>query len=320
PTWTKEETDYLINQCQIYDLRFIVIADVYDYEGKVRTVEDIKERYYDISKRLEVARAAASGTTILEGQLYTYDKAREHQRKQNLEVLFNRPPEVVREEENLYFELKRRENYEKKWAAERERLVKLFSNNELPTPATATTSATAVNTDFKKKMKKTAEGGLSGDAGPSHIRKDRKNSVKGAEEGAESPQRRKDIPQGVYIRSSKFTVPKSNIQQKFKEIMDDYQIPAIPIMPTAAVCDRFENLRCNVINLLDTKRNIDRQEHEIHVLRERKRLLLQGEALPSPGSAGPANGDGSAGLDSTKKKRLLGSTAVMRDAKRTRSQ
>ena len=38
--WTKEETDYLLNLCRKYDLRFIVIADRYEYSNtKSRSIE-----------------------------------------------------------------------------------------------------------------------------------------------------------------------------------------------------------------------------------------------------------------------------------------
>jgi DNA methyltransferase 1-associated protein 1 len=30
PAWTREETDYLLDTCAVYQLRFLVIADRYD--------------------------------------------------------------------------------------------------------------------------------------------------------------------------------------------------------------------------------------------------------------------------------------------------
>jgi hypothetical protein len=37
--WTKEETDYLIDLCQAYDLRFVVIHDRWEWRGKERSIE-----------------------------------------------------------------------------------------------------------------------------------------------------------------------------------------------------------------------------------------------------------------------------------------
>lgn len=30
PDWSREETDYLLDLCELYDLRFIIIADRYE--------------------------------------------------------------------------------------------------------------------------------------------------------------------------------------------------------------------------------------------------------------------------------------------------
>lgn len=59
--WTKQETDYLFGLCQRYDVRFVVIADRYDYPYAVRSIEvsylnvilqDIKDRYFSVTRRI----------------------------------------------------------------------------------------------------------------------------------------------------------------------------------------------------------------------------------------------------------------------------
>jgi len=65
--WSKEETDHLWRLCEEFDLRFIVIADRYDLDfagekkrekkakakkQKLRTVDELKERYYSVSKAI----------------------------------------------------------------------------------------------------------------------------------------------------------------------------------------------------------------------------------------------------------------------------
>lgn len=37
--WSKEESDYLIDLCQAYDLRFVVIHDRWEWQGKERSIE-----------------------------------------------------------------------------------------------------------------------------------------------------------------------------------------------------------------------------------------------------------------------------------------
>ena len=69
--WTREETDYLFELCKTYDLRFLIIADRYDYDGKSRSIEvmhhchfracscqiqDLKERYYSVTRKILLAR------------------------------------------------------------------------------------------------------------------------------------------------------------------------------------------------------------------------------------------------------------------------
>lgn len=37
PTWSQHETNYLFDLLRTYDLRFIVVADRYDYKGPTGT-------------------------------------------------------------------------------------------------------------------------------------------------------------------------------------------------------------------------------------------------------------------------------------------
>jgi DNA methyltransferase 1-associated protein 1 len=50
-SWTKEETDYFWDLCKTYDLRFIIIQDRYD-EKYNRSVEELKNRYYSVCKKI----------------------------------------------------------------------------------------------------------------------------------------------------------------------------------------------------------------------------------------------------------------------------
>lgn len=66
-SWTKEETDRLWNLCERFQLKFIVIQDRFN-EGKkgfdVKTVEEIKERYFDIVAKLQSIRGSNSSRFI----------------------------------------------------------------------------------------------------------------------------------------------------------------------------------------------------------------------------------------------------------------
>jgi DNA methyltransferase 1-associated protein 1 len=133
--WTKEETDYLIDLCNAYDLRFVVIADRYDWHnagGKQRTMEDLKARYYAICRRLIRSRISSEDTDARQQllQSYTFDRAREQERKKHVLRLFSRTPQQLAEEEALYVEARRLEQNESRFAAEREELLRLLGGWE----------------------------------------------------------------------------------------------------------------------------------------------------------------------------------------------
>lgn len=134
--WSKEETDYLIDLCQAYDLRFVVIADRWDWPQSShktnRTMEDLKARYYAICRRLIRSRISVEDMEARQQLLATYafDKSREVERKKLLQRLFTRTPAQLAEEEALYVEARRLEQNEAKFAADREDLLKLLGGWE----------------------------------------------------------------------------------------------------------------------------------------------------------------------------------------------
>lgn len=53
PDWTEDDTFLLFELCREFDLRFIIIHDRYiPPSGKQRTLEQLKQRYYSVSKKL----------------------------------------------------------------------------------------------------------------------------------------------------------------------------------------------------------------------------------------------------------------------------
>ena len=57
--WTKQETDHLFDLCKRFDLRFVVMQDRWDRESfGNRSVEDLKERYYNICNILTKVRTS----------------------------------------------------------------------------------------------------------------------------------------------------------------------------------------------------------------------------------------------------------------------
>lgn len=130
--WTRDETDYLMNLAQDYDLRWPVIWDRYEYqppeptttatadEGvvmtmpvapRLRTLEDLKARYYAVSAamlkiRRPVETMNQAEFTLLE-LMQQFNPMQEASRKKFAEAALNRTKEEAREEESLLLELKR---------------------------------------------------------------------------------------------------------------------------------------------------------------------------------------------------------------------
>ena len=90
PSWTWEETDYLWELCRNYDLRFIVIQDKYNFEGKQdRSVEELKERYYSICRKVLEHRKNFDHPILKSG--YSYEQ--EIKRRACLERIINKSTE-----------------------------------------------------------------------------------------------------------------------------------------------------------------------------------------------------------------------------------
>lgn len=99
PAWDRTETALLFDLCRRFDLRWPVIHDRFP-EG--RTMEQLKERYYEMCRLLLAARSAsaADGTDYSQHPLATfrYDAKHERERKSEFERLYARSEEEVRDE------------------------------------------------------------------------------------------------------------------------------------------------------------------------------------------------------------------------------
>ncbi|KAF5014801.1 hypothetical protein F66182_14088 [Fusarium sp. NRRL 66182] len=141
--WSREETDYLLGLVAEYDLRWVIIADRYDYQPKVsensdanatalvtaksvRTMEQMKARYYTVAANMLALEHPPSEMSEAEFALHEkmmkFDPDRERQRKELAALQLNRTADEVREEGNLLEELKRIVTNEQNFIAERREL------------------------------------------------------------------------------------------------------------------------------------------------------------------------------------------------------
>ncbi|KAI9734809.1 MAG: swr complex subunit [Cirrosporium novae-zelandiae] len=147
--WTKEETDYLVEMAIEYGLRWPIIWDRYDYQSsspstssdqtqaviptpKVRSLEDLKSRYYTVAAKSMALHTPPSNMTPSEFDLYEkmlkFDPKQETNRKHLAASLLHRSTEEVAEEELLLGELQRIITNEEKLAQERKEIYDRFES------------------------------------------------------------------------------------------------------------------------------------------------------------------------------------------------
>jgi DNA methyltransferase 1-associated protein 1 len=155
--WSREETDYLMGLVEEYDLRWVIIADRYDYQPKisenseanatalvtaksVRTMEQMKARYYTVAANMLALEHPPSEMSEAEFALHEkmmkFDPDRERQRKELAALQLNRTADEVREEGILLEELKRIVTNEQNFIAERR---ELYSRLDVPYHVSNTT-------------------------------------------------------------------------------------------------------------------------------------------------------------------------------------
>ncbi|TPX30105.1 hypothetical protein SmJEL517_g06254 [Synchytrium microbalum] len=294
--WSKEETDYLFKLCKQYELRFIIITDRYEFEDKQRSMEDLKDRYYTVVRKIAESRAESQPELRDLVTTHQFNKNMEVERKKHLERLSTRTPEQIKEEEILFQELRRREASEAKWTKEREHLAKTLGSMDIPIP--------------------TSMGGPSGELIVSlqagvPVALERKESlvpvgrsILGELEDLSS--RREKLPPGVFLRSSRLTAVKSQYQSKVNEVFERFDIPMKPVMPTGPICNKMEDLKGLIQQLLDMKRMHDRISMDMKSAIQRKQYLEMGDDNDDGGGGG--------------RKRSMSSPAhSQRDAKRQRA-
>ncbi|XP_062144639.1 SWR1-complex protein 4 isoform X1 [Alnus glutinosa] len=125
PMWSKEETDQLFDLCQRFDLRFIVIADRFPSS---RTVEELKDRYYSVSRAILIARAPSPGDVSGHPLVKEpYHVSQEVERKRALCMVLSQTKHQERKDAEVLAEAKR--------IAESRMVARGAEESELPVPS-----------------------------------------------------------------------------------------------------------------------------------------------------------------------------------------
>lgn len=255
--WSKEETDHMMDLAQKFDLRFILMADRYDTEKfPKRSVEDLKDRYYKICGLL--------GKQKGEKKIYTYDIDHEKRRKEQLKKLYDRTQEQIEEEQFLLAELKKIEARKKERERKTQDLQKLISqaDNQSETPRKA---------DKKLPKKKIAN----------PPRPSRVDTISVESAGIKFPDYKNS---GVSLRSQRMKLPANVGQKKSKgieQILQEMNLELNPI-PTEEICQHFNELRSDMVLLMEIKTALSNCEFELQSLRHQYEVSNPGKTLNIP--------------------------------------
>ena len=122
-SWTRAETDTLFQLCERFDLRWPVIHDRWPTHLSPRSIEDLKERYYETTNVIKKVRSLSGP----EGKIVHYDSDHERKRKRQLTKLWGRTSSQLEEEQQLLAELRKIEARKKEREKKTQDLQKLIS-------------------------------------------------------------------------------------------------------------------------------------------------------------------------------------------------
>nr|CAG4648677.1 EOG090X076S [Polyphemus pediculus] len=274
-TWTKPETDYLLELCHQFDLRFPVVHDRWDTSKfPAKSLEDMKERYYDIFNLLNKARRL----TGPDCKFIAYDADHEKRRKLQLKRLFERTPDQVEEEANLQLELKKIEARKKDRERKTQDLQKLITaadNGSGVGGTTETSNIRGTPPDKKQQTRKKT---------PFNTPKAKLEimpSIETPSSGIKFPEFKAS---GVFLRSQRMKLPPSVGQKKSKAIeqmLTELNLELNPI-PTDEICQNFNELRSDLVLLYELKLGLATCEYELQALRHQYEALAPGKTLEIP--------------------------------------
>jgi DNA methyltransferase 1-associated protein 1 len=233
-TWTKEETDYLWEMCERYDLRFLIIYDRYNSDYK-RGLENLKERYYNICKKILEVRGEKSNPL----KDFTFDTQYERNRKFQLEKFLMRSKDKTEEEKKIIEDLRKLENVIKREEKEQKNLqtiMKLDIRDD---------EVQEDDNEEELALKKISEDKLNN---PFFKRNDKI----------------------AYLRSSLMHVAlpiSARMNKKLNLFLSELNIPPKPI-PTAENETLYDKLRENVLKMFSLQKHLKKKELEKKRLEE----------------------------------------------------
>ncbi len=246
-SWTKSETDAIIQLVCTYELRWPVIYDNWkrkfgsDASGTHKQMEELQHRYYTIAAILTQARVSSSKKSAMEPEVHCVgmgsatsskilDVDAERMRREQAEFLWNRSKEEEKEEEELLKEYKQVELQLRKLKKSGAHLL-----------AAAAESSTA-NDNNNKHTKNTS-------TNPDVINK----VWRDVEKCSTTPV---PTPGTPYLQSARLTMPRKINKTSLKHLnllLEELKVPTTTtnqIVPTKRICDTYDKVRQQGLALL----------------------------------------------------------------------
>merc|ERR1719347_1172014 len=262
PGWSRQETDHLMDLATRFDLRFIIMADRWDSNTyTARTVEDLKERYYNIVDKLERVHGGATGAQE-QKKTFVYDADHERRRKEQLRRLYNRTEDQLEEEEVLKAELRKIE------ARKREREKKTADLQKMIAQADASSGDSK---KLGKKQKLATVGGRLTRPEPAQVETTGIRWPDGRASGVSLRSARMKLPGGVGLKKTKA------IENMCQELGLETQPPC-----TEEICSEFNELRSEMVLLYELKNALTNSEFELTSLKHQYEALVPGKSLSLP--------------------------------------
>ncbi len=256
PSWSKEETALLWELCEMYELRFTVIADRFAaHQEYKRSIEELKDRYFSIAKKLLEQRGESSNQLVKRPYSLDY----EVKRKANLEKIFLRIAEHQSVEKQLLEDVKKIEQRIKREEKELKNLNKLMGKEE-PTEGGEPDTFTAYRrSTFLTKAAQAVKPQPFAVVSAGEMSPGMSPTGRGG---------RRDRGSGVYLRSQLMNAPlpvPDKAQKKLDQVLKELGVPE-KLTPTAAVVKLYDQLRKEALTLLSLEKHIQKKSKEKQVL------------------------------------------------------
>lgn len=254
--WNKLQTDYLFELAQRFDTRFVIMADRWDRDKHgIKTVEDLKERYYEVVGIIQKLRGANADKKI-----YVFDGEHERKRKEQLKKLFERTQAQIEEETMLQNELRKIEARKKEREKKTQDLQKLISQADQQNEQAATATPQARKQEKKLNRKKV----------PVQQKVNKADIVTSMETAAIRFGEGVNKGMGFAMRSQKMKLPANFGAKRTKaleQILAEFKVDPNP-PATEEICTAFNDLRSDMILLHEIRTALAASEYELETMKQ----------------------------------------------------